>query len=105
MDNVVTDVTREAEPETDADASLAVPVAETGICPGPMTETAGGAEPVAVAETEDCTLDEPETVPVEEASITPGPMTETAGGAVPVAVAVADETDEERVWVVWVWVA
>jgi len=48
-DKVVTEVINDVA-GADAEASLTVPVAEDGICPGPMTETAGGAETLEVAE-------------------------------------------------------
>jgi hypothetical protein len=99
FDKVVTDVTgvvTDAVSVLDAGAGWTVPVAEAGICPGPMTDTAGGADPLAVADADDEAC---ETVPVAEAGMVPTPISEIAGTAV--AEVDAEETEDEdvNVWV------
>jgi len=104
FDKVVTDVTgvvTDAVSVLDAGAGWTVPVAEAGICPGPMTDTAGGADPLAVADADPDTDDEGcETVPVAETGIEVTPISEIAGTAV--AEVNAEDDAEDKGVNVWV---
>lgn len=106
FDKVVTDVTgvvTDAVSVLDAGTGWTVPVAEAGICPGPMTDTAGGADPLVVADADpDADTDDEgcETIPVAETAMEVTPISEIAGRAV-AEVDAEDDTEDEgvNVWV------